>query len=106
LSGLPLMSGYFSKDEILGHTFATGGLYYAFWIVGLFTAAVTAYYTWRLVALAFFGPERFDHHHVHPHESPAVMTVPLMILAVLSIVGGVLGLPHVIAEPFGALHLL
>jgi len=95
LSGLPLMSGFFSKDEILANTFASGGVYYAFWIVGLLTAAMTAYYTWRMVALTFFGPERFDHHHVHPHESPAVMTTPLMVLAVLSVVGGVLGLPVV-----------
>jgi NADH-quinone oxidoreductase subunit L len=102
LSGLPLMSGFFSKDEILAHTFNSGGVYYAFWIVGVLTAAMTAYYTWRMVALTFFGPERFDHHHVHPHESPAVMTVPLMVLAVLSVLGGVLGLPPV----FHVAHLL
>lgn len=102
LSGLPLMSGFFSKDEILAHTFNSGGVYYAFWIVGVLTAAMTAYYTWRMVALTFFGPERFDHHHVHPHESPALMTVPLMVLAALSVLGGVLGLPPV----FHVAHVL
>ncbi|MBI5363627.1 MAG: NADH-quinone oxidoreductase subunit L, partial [Planctomycetes bacterium] len=85
LSGLPLLSGYFSKDEILGHTFAHGGPYYVLWAIGIATAAMTAFYTWRMVALTFFGKERFDPHHVHPHESPPVMTVPLMVLAVLSV---------------------
>lgn len=96
LSGLPLMSGFFSKDEILGHTFAHGGLYTVLWGVGLVTAAMTAFYTWRMVALTFFGEERFDKNKVHVHESPAVMTLPLWILAVLSLAGGVLGLPPVI----------
>lgn len=102
LSGLPLMSGYVSKDEILAHTFAGGGLYLILWIVGLVTAALTAFYTWRMVALTFFGKERFDPDKVHPHESPSVMTMPLMVLAVLSIFGGVLGLPPVLHVP----HLL
>jgi NADH-quinone oxidoreductase subunit L len=99
LSGLPLMSGFFSKDEILGHAFATGGVFYVLWILGVITAALTAFYTWRMVALTFFGPERFDQGHVHPHESPAVMTLPLIVLAVLSIFGGVLGLPPVLGVP-------
>ncbi len=47
-----------------------------------------------MVALTFYGKERFDHHHVHPHESPATMTIPLIILAVLSAIGGFIGLPH------------
>jgi NADH-quinone oxidoreductase subunit L len=102
LSGLPLMSGFFSKDEILAHTFAAGGTWYLLWFVGLITAAMTAYYTWRMVALTFFGQERFDVDEVHPHESPATMTVPLMVLAVLAIGGGLLGLPHVVHLP----HLL
>ncbi len=96
LSGLPLLSGYFSKDEILALTFAQGGIWYLLWGVGIFTAGLTALYTWRMVALTFFGPERFDSEHVHPHESPPSMTVPLMILAVLAVVGGVLNLPHVL----------
>ena len=99
LSGLPLMSGFFSKDEILTHAFASGGFAIGLWVVGVLTAALTAFYTWRMVALTFFGEERFDHHHVHPHESPNVMTVPLMVLAVLSVLGGVLGLPPVFHAP-------
>ena len=102
LSGLPLMSGYFSKDEILAVTFASGGVYLVLWLIGLITAAITAYYTWRMVALTFFGEERFKADGVHPHESPLVMTAPLMILAVLSVGGGMLGLPAV----FGDVHLL
>ena len=102
LSGLPLLSGFFSKDEILAHTFGHGGFYFFLWGVGLCAAAMTAFYTWRMVALTFFGEERFDREHVHPHESPATMTVPLMVLAVLAVFGGVLGLPLV----FGDIHFL
>ena len=95
LSGLPLLSGFFSKDEILAHTFAHGGVYMGIWALGVATAALTAFYTWRMVALTFFGKERFDAAKTHPHESPAVMTLPLMVLAVLSVFGGLLGLPPV-----------
>jgi NADH-quinone oxidoreductase subunit L len=103
LSGLPLLSGFFSKDEILAHTFAQGTpLSYALWAAGIGTAALTAFYTWRMVALTFFGPERFDAQAVHPHESPPVMTAPLVVLAVLSVAGGLLGLPAV----FHVTHLL
>jgi NADH-quinone oxidoreductase subunit L len=55
---------------------------------------MTAFYMFRLVTLTFEGNERFDHHRVHPHEAPKTMTVPLMILAVLSILGGFAGIPH------------
>ena len=96
LSGLPLMSGFFSKDEILAHTFGHGAPYMLLWVVGLASAAITAFYTWRMVALTFFGEERFDAHEVHPHESPASMTIPLIVLAVLSVFGGLLNLPHVL----------
>ncbi|MCP3916076.1 MAG: NADH-quinone oxidoreductase subunit L [bacterium] len=102
LSGLPLLSGFFSKDEILAHTFAHGGPYVLLWIVGIATAAMTAFYTWRMVALTFFGDERFDPNHVHPHESPMSMTAPLGVLAVLAVLGGVLGLPPV----FHMTHML
>ncbi|MCB9913750.1 MAG: NADH-quinone oxidoreductase subunit L [Planctomycetes bacterium] len=95
LSGLPLLSGFFSKDEILALNFASGGAHYGLWAVGVVTAALTAFYTWRMVGLTFFGKERFDTHHVHPHEAPASMTVPLMVLAVLALGGGLLNLPAV-----------
>jgi NADH-quinone oxidoreductase subunit L len=102
LSGLPLMSGFFSKDEILANAFGSGGFYVVLWLVGVSVAAMTAYYTWRMVAMTFFGPERFDAHHVHPHESPPLMTAPLVILAALSVFGGLLGLPPVL----GVTHAL
>ncbi|MFT5080409.1 MAG: NADH-quinone oxidoreductase subunit L [Planctomycetota bacterium] len=98
LSGLPLLSGYFSKDEILFMSFSQGGGYMVLWIIGLISAAMTAYYTWRMVALTFFGEERFDVDHVHPHESPSTMTIPLVILAVLAGLGGILNLPLVLAD--------
>jgi NADH-quinone oxidoreductase subunit L len=104
LSGLPLLSGFFSKDEILARNFAAGGFHVLLWVVGVFTAALTAFYTWRMVALTFFGEARYDERHVHPHESPAVMTVPLVILAVLSIAGGVLNLPPVSPVAAGLLE--
>jgi NADH-quinone oxidoreductase subunit L len=106
LSGLPLLSGFFSKDEILAAVFAHGGWYYALWALGIATAAVTALYTWRMVALTFEGPERFASHGIHPHESPPVMTVPLAILAVLSVAGGLLGLPAVLGQTHWLAHWL
>ncbi len=93
LAGVPPFAGFFSKDEILLKTFAQG--HYVLYAIGLAGAFVTAFYTFRLVFLTFHGEERFDHHKVHPHESPWVMIVPMMILAVLSLIGGaVLGFPH------------
>jgi NADH-quinone oxidoreductase subunit L len=102
LSGLPPLAGFFSKDEILASAFARGGPYLVLWAIGLVTAAITAYYSWRMVALVFFGGERFDAHHVHPHESPTIMTTPLVVLAFLAALGGGLGLPAVLHLP----HLL
>jgi NADH-quinone oxidoreductase subunit L len=98
LSGLPLLSGFFSKDEILAHAFAGGNAYFLLWIVGIATAAMTAYYSWRMVGLIFYGEPRYDPDKLHPHESPAMMTVPLAVLAVLAIAGGLLGLPEVISH--------
>jgi len=95
LSGLPLFSGFMSKDAILAAAFHAGGIHYLLWGAGVIAAAFTAYYTWRMVALTFHGRERFDPAAVLPHESQRVMTVPLIVLAVLSVAGGVLGLPAV-----------
>jgi len=93
LSGLPLTSGFFSKDEILAHALLHGNAYYVLWAVGIVSAMLTAFYTWRMVALTFFGEERFDAKKVNPHESPFSMTLPLWILAVLALGGGLLNLP-------------
>jgi NADH-quinone oxidoreductase subunit L len=104
LSGLPLFSGYFSKDEILGQVWAQGGGYYVLWTIGILTAALTAFYTWRMVGLTFFGPERFDK-HAQPHESPHTMTLPLLVLAALAILGGALSFPAVFGQVVPAEYL-
>jgi NADH-quinone oxidoreductase subunit L len=102
LAGFPLLSGFFSKDEVLLETFASavlpGGLAKTLWVVGLLTSLLTAVYMTRLMVLTFHGEPREAVAHGQPHESPLVMTLPLVVLAVLSVFGGVLGLP----EAFGA----
>jgi NADH-quinone oxidoreductase subunit L len=115
LAGIAPFAGFFSKDQILGAALFTPGLPQLLGVFGLITALMTAYYTFRLYALVFHGPERFGHgaHHADPHahdahgahgahgegehkphESPFSMTLPLMVLAVLAVVGGALSLPH------------
>ena len=92
IAGVPFLSGFFSKDEILHAAFASGHM--GIWLAGVVGAAMTAFYMTRLYVLTFRGPSRLSHeaeHHLH--ESPFSMTVPLMILAVLSIVGGYVGMP-------------
>ncbi len=84
LSGLPPFAGFFSKDYLLSIAYARGSGFY--W-VGVITAALTAFYMTRLVVVAFFGPAR-THAAEHPHESPKVMTIPLILLATLSVIGG------------------
>jgi NADH-quinone oxidoreductase subunit L len=94
IAGTPLFSGFFSKDEILFQTFNHGGgLYIFLWLVGLVTAGLTAFYMFRLWFKTFFGAPLYDEHHVHVHESPLVMTIPLGILAVLATIGGYVGIP-------------
>src|SRR4029077_20541588 len=88
----PFFSGFFSKDEILAQAFVTGN--YLLWVLGLVTAVLTAFYIFRGIFLTFFGESR--DHSLRGHESPGVMTLPLIVLAVLAIVGGYVGLPGVI----------
>jgi NADH-quinone oxidoreductase subunit L len=104
ISGIPFLSGFFSKDEILWFAFLNGSP--ILWGVGALAAFTTAFYMWRLTTLTFDGAERFDHHHVHPHESPKTMTIPLIVLAILSVVGGFLGVPHVLGHPLHIPNLL
>ena len=100
ISGFPGFSGFFSKDEILWQSFANGNWFY--WGLGAFTALLTAFYIFRIVALTFWGEERFGKEY-HPHESPKVMTVPLITLAVLSVIGGFVGVPEVFSGEGGNL---
>ena len=88
ISGIPPFSGFFSKDMILSKAFEHNPMLYA---LGLGTALITCFYMFRLLYLVFFGENRSK--EAHPHESPKVMTIPLMVLAVLSVVGGLLNIP-------------
>jgi NADH-quinone oxidoreductase subunit L len=94
ISGFPFTSGFFSKDAILVAAYHKHPA--LFWI-GVITAGMTAFYVFRSIFLAFFGDYRGHH---HPHESPLVMTVPLMILAVLSLAGGFIPIPHFLEPMF------
>lgn len=98
ISGIPPLSGFFSKDEILWYSFANGS--FILWLVGVITALMTAFYMFRLYFLTFEGKERFGHDK-HPHESPKVMTIPLIILAILSVIGGFIGIPEVFSGEHG-----
>ena len=109
IAGFPLFSGFFSKDEILWYALSNqhvlGGLNlnYLIWGMTLLTAGMTSFYMFRLYFLTFEGECRADEHtQEHIHESPAVMTIPLIVLAVLSVVGGFVGIPHILGHP---LHL-
>lgn len=96
IAGIPGLAGFFSKDEILWQTFSSplgSPLLYG---VGLGTAALTAFYMWRMMFLTFYGEPRMDAHTAaHVHESPAVMTVPLMVLAAGSVLVGWLAVPKI-----------
>jgi len=94
IAGIFPFAGFFSKDEILGKAFDR---FFLLWIVGFITAGLTAFYMFRLLFLTFFGYCRADEHvEKHIHESPWPMTVPLMILAGFSIIGGWIGWPEAI----------
>jgi len=94
ISGFPPLAGFFSKDAILFGAFnfaGNGGK--ALYAIGLLTALLTAFYMFRLVFLTFHGKQRYDEHHVHVHESPWSMLGPLVVLAVLSVIGGWIAAP-------------
>jgi NADH-quinone oxidoreductase subunit L len=119
IAGIPPLAGFWSKDEILWKAYQTSWVY---WAIGLLTAFITSFYMFRLLFMTFFGDFRGaqvdehghgshghggdDHGHGEPHESPMVMLVPLMILALLSVVGGLVGIgnhfEHFLAPVFGA----
>ncbi len=93
IAGFPPFAGFFSKDEILWQVFATG--HWPLWLMGLCAAGLTSFYMFRLLFLTFHGTYRGgEAEAAHFHENPLVMTLPLMILAVLSAIAGFWGLPH------------
>jgi NADH-quinone oxidoreductase subunit L len=119
ISGIPIFAGFFSKDEILWKTWSAGSLpgpmwSKALWAVAALTALLTAVYMTRMMVMTFWGSERFrevqedsndaaahfkdDAHQVHePHESPWLMTAPLIVLAILSTFGGLIGVPYALS---------
>ncbi|HSC53358.1 MAG TPA: NADH-quinone oxidoreductase subunit L [Phnomibacter sp.] len=100
IAGIPPFSGFFSKDEILVAAFAASPVYY---VLGLAGALMTAFYMFRLYAMTFLGQHRGDAHH-HPHESPKAITIPLIVLAFLSVVGGLIGIPELFMKDGHKLH--
>lgn len=82
LAGIPPLTGFFSKDAILWQAFMASGLGQVLYGLALVTVLLTAFYSFRLVFMVFFGKDNVDHKHVHPHESPWVMTIPLIALAI------------------------
>lgn len=100
ISGIPPFSGFFSKDEILAMAFQQNKI---LWIIGVGASMMTAFYMFRIVFLTFFGKFRgTKEQENHLHESPSLMTIPLIVLAVLATVAGFIGIPHI----FNAPHLL
>ena len=121
IAGIPPFAGFWSKDEILWKAYSSDHGSWAFWLIGVITAFITSFYMFRLLFMTFFGDYHGaqvdahghahavhghdDHGHGDPHESPMVMLVPLMILALLSVVGGLVGIgngfEHFLAPVFG-----
>lgn len=100
--GFPGLSGFFSKDEILYYAWSGPFGHPAFWALGALAAACTSFYMVRLTVLTFFGKSRVDAHTAeHLHENPLAMTLPLILLAVLAVVGGYVSVPHALASVFG-----
>src|SRR5262249_38702013 len=120
ICGVPIFAGFFSKDEILWKTWSASmpglqpGFFKALWFIGAVTALLTAIYMTRLMVMTFWSDERFrekptkpGHHHGNahlahePHESPASMTIPLIVLAILSTIGGLVGVPYALSSLAG-----
>jgi len=99
ITGIPLLSGFFSKDEILWRAFLRGDLGRFLWLLGTIAALLTAFYSWRLIYLTFHGEYRGgEGQEKHIHESPKVITVPLMFLAFGAIFAGYVGVPPLFLE--------
>ncbi len=104
ISGIPPFAGFFSKDEILAHTYTYSPVFY---IIGIATAMLTSFYMFRLMYLTFWGSFRgTPHQESHLHESPANMTIPLIVLAILSSIGGFIGVPEALGGHHELEHFL
>ena len=98
LAGFPLTSGFFSKDEILAKAFEASPL---LWVIGIVTAGLTAFYTFRAIFIAFHGQPRDQHLYDHAHESHNPILFALLVLAGLALLGGLLGLPAALLHEIG-----
>ncbi len=97
ISGIPLFSGFFSKDEILWWSFGSTRGHWLLWLIGAAAAGMTAFYMFRLVFMTFFGEQKTDARAKdHIPESPLTITIPLMVLGFLAVVGGYVGVPAVL----------
>ena len=104
IAGVPPFSGFFSKDEILAAAFAKSPIY---WVLGVIGAAMTAFYMFRLYATTFLGQFRGTHEQeLHLHESPTAMTLPLILLAIASVIAGALGIPALMGGNHWLAHQL
>jgi NADH-quinone oxidoreductase subunit L len=105
LAGFPLTAGFFSKDDLLVSAWSSGPLGQVLTILGLLTALMTAFYSFRLVFVTFWGPSRVDPHHAkHIHEPSRTITTPLLILAAFSVLTGYLGIPSFLEPVFSTQH--
>ena len=103
IAGIFPFSGFFSKDEILWKAFSSPNGHWLLWLAGVIGAGITAFYMFRLIFLTFHGTSRVPEEQAHHlHESPSSMTIPLIVLGVLSVIGGWIGIPHVLG---GSNHL-
>jgi len=105
IAGFPFLSGFFSKDLILEHAFGSPHGSSVLWIVGTVGAGLTAFYMFRLLFVTFWGENRADPevaHHIH--ESPQAMTIPLVVLAIFSLIGGYFTLPELLSPLYGHDH--
>jgi NADH-quinone oxidoreductase subunit L len=111
IAGVPGLAGFFSKDEILWLAYNAGSLGKFVWIIGTIVAALTAFYSFRIIFLTFHGkfrgtPKSDNRQEHHLHESPKVMTIPLIILAVGAIAAGWVGIPELLGGGNWIAHFL
>jgi len=110
IAGIPPFAGFFSKDEILAAAFARGAdapVYYVFYGMGILAALLTAFYMARLMAMTFFGENRTgERERAHLHEASWIMTGPLVVLGVLSVIGGAINLPPLVGGHAALEHWL